>query len=643
MNITIKLVVPIENYIKQAVNFFEQHEFAMNQNYINEKITYDFEEKVIPTNEISDTEIVADVIVSRGILTKKLKEIYDDIPIVDIPVQGIDLIQCLQQCAEKYHPHKVAVIGTSNMIYGVDHFETLLQFKIEEYTINDINEVEQIVDDAAANGCEVIVGGLSTHRAAIARDIPSIIIETSEESLNQAYNEAKRIALVSRKEQERTRQYQTILDHAYEGIIAINSHGKISAFNHTAKKILNLKERDLINKNIKDVLVPDDFTNFITNKEKYGEKITTYQSTHLSANKQPVNLHGKHIGKVIAFQDVTGIQDLEGKIRKKMYLRGHIAKHHFEDIVHRSQVAADTIKMAKKFSKANSNILIIGETGAGKEMYAQSLHNYSERRDKPFVAINCAALPENLLESELFGYVDGAFTGATKGGKKGIFELAHQGTLFLDEIGEISLHLQSRLLRATQEKEVMRIGDDRVIPIDVRIISATNRDLLEMVENNEFREDLYYRLCVLELYLPSLRESWEDIPALIKHFISHYSKSNQNITFTDAAMEEIIQMDWPGNIRQLQNFCERVTVLCKNGIIDKSDLQQYLPRSLIQKQDDSTITNINSNDLNKKDEEEKIMLALKKAKYNREKAAQILNISRTTLWRKMRAMNIVEK
>lgn len=641
MNITIKLVVPIANYINNAEEIFKRHQFTMNRNYIDEKVSYHFAEQVIPTNEIFSTDVIADVIVSRGILTKKLKEKYEDIPVVDIPVQGIDLIQCLQQCVKEYHPKKVAVIGTSNMIYGVDNFEKILQLEIEEYIIENTDQVEEIVERAIKHGCEIIVGSLSTHRVAEAKGIPSMIIETSEESLNQAFNEAKRIALVSRKEQEKVRQYKTILDHAYEGVIAINLHGKISAFNQTAKDMLNINDDQLLNRHIQDVLVPGDFTQFILSKEKYGETLSIYRSVHLSVNKQPVHLRGKQIGNVIAFQDVTGIQDLESKIRKKMYLRGHVAKYHFHDIIHQSHVVKKTIETAKSYSKVHSNILIIGETGTGKEMYAQSIHNYSERKDKPFVAINCAALPENLLESELFGYVEGAFTGATKGGKKGIFELAHQGTLFLDEIGEVSLHLQSRLLRVIQEQEVMRIGDDRVIPIDVRIIAATNRDLLEMVENNEFREDLYYRLCVLELYLPSLKESKEDIPVLINHFIKRYSNDDQRIQLTESALEKMKQYDWSGNIRQLRNFCERVTVLCHHETIDTDDLEQYLPRSVLrEKQEAKSVTSLEKDNLAEKME---IMYALEKAQFNREKAAKILNMSRTTLWRKMREWNIGER
>src|SRR5690625_1179420 len=273
---------------------------------------------------------------------------------------------------------------------------------------------------------------------------------------------------------------------------------------------------------------------------------------------------------MVALQDVTGIQEMESKIRKKIHLRGHIAKYRFNHIITRSELVKSTIDTAKSYSKVDSNVLIIGETGTGKEMYAQSIHNQSYRKNKPFVAINCAALPENLLESELFGYAEGAFTGAMKGGKQGIFELAHQGTLFLDEIGEVSAKLQSRLLRVLEEREVMRIGDDKVIPVHVRIIAATNKNLLKMVKDNLFREDLYYRLSVLDLYLPPLRAYKEDIPLLTNYFIEKFS-TEWAIKITDGAYKKLSEQNWDGNIRQLQNFCERWSVLCKNKTVDSHE------------------------------------------------------------------------
>lgn len=225
------------------------------------------------------------------------------------------------------------------------------------------------------------------------------------------------------------------------------------------------------------------------------------------------------------------------------------------------------ISDAMTYSYSDSNILICGETGTGKELFAQSIHNSSPRKNHPFVAINCSALPENLLESELFGYVEGAFTGASKGGKMGFFELAHKGTIFLDEIGDVSPNLQSRLLRVLQEREVVRLGSDTVIPVDVRVISATNKNLKEEVANGRFRQDLLYRLDVLELNLPPLRNREQDALFLLSQLIS-YEHERTGCILTGLSEEGaslITQYPWPGNIREMRNFCQRLSILTQKS------------------------------------------------------------------------------
>ncbi len=217
-------------------------------------------------------------------------------------------------------------------------------------------------------------------------------------------------------------------------------------------------------------------------------------STSIVTNRVPIVVDGEVMGVVATFQDVEKFQRMEASVRKKLRAKGHVAKFRFEDIIGTSQAIMNAIGTAKLYARVNSTLLLLGESGTGKELFAQSIHNSSERRDNPFVAVNCAALPGSLLESELFGYVEGAFTGARKGGSPGLFEMAHTGTIFLDEISEMQPNLQALLLRVLQEKEVTRIGGDSVIPVDVRIIAATNRDLYAMVEKGLFREDLYYRL-----------------------------------------------------------------------------------------------------------------------------------------------------
>jgi transcriptional regulator with PAS, ATPase and Fis domain len=286
-------------------------------------------------------------------------------------------------------------------------------------------------------------------------------------------------------------------------------------------------------------------------------------------------------------------------------------------------------------------VLIIGESGTGKELMAQSIHNESQRRNGPFVAVNCAALPKSVLESELFGYVDGAFTGAKKTGKPGLFELAHRGAIFLDEIGDMPLNIQGHLLRVIQEKEVTRIGDDRVIAVDIRIMSATNRDLRKMVSEGSFREDLFYRLDIVRIKMPSLRERMDDLPALCEYFLPVFSQAN-HLSLRRLPMEAIERMrrySWPGNIRELQNFIESAVIMSEDEEIQTDVIDQLLRdrmggggelRESVMEKEENTLREL---------EQESILKILKQVQGNRSKAAKILGISTTTLWRKLRNLN----
>ena len=292
----------------------------------------------------------------------------------------------------------------------------------------------------------------------------------------------------------------------------------------------------------------------------------------------------------------------------------------------------ETIYMAKKYARSDSSVLITGQTGTGKELFAQSIHNESPRANEPFVAINRAALPSSILESELFGYVKGAFTGANNEGKMGIFELAHGGTVFLDEIGEMDINIQAKILRVLQEREISRLGDNKVIPIDVRVISATNKNLKDLVKEKKFREDLYYRLSVLELNIPSLNKRLEDIP----HLINHYLKTNNHsVTFSNEAINFLCTQTYPGNVRQLFNILERIIVLADKEYITYDDFKKYLDWDDFNYYEDFSISNLNS--IHEKNE---IIKCLEKNYGNRKKTAEDLNISLSTLWRKMKKYNI---
>ncbi len=277
-------------------------------------------------------------------------------------------------------------------------------------------------------------------------------------------------------------------------------------------------------------------------------------------------------------------QEKEKLEREKQNLKKQLEKilssSDIEGIVGKSKAIVEISSMIKKIAPTSATVLLTGESGVGKEVFAKAIHYYSSRASKPFIKINCAAIPEDLLESELFGYEKGAFTGATKT-KKGKFELANGGTIFLDEIGDMPISLQAKLLRVLQEKEIERLGGSSPIKIDVRIIAATNKDLEKMVYEGTFREDLYYRLNVISIHIPPLRERKEDIPLLVYYFLEKFNKEyNKNLTIADSLMEKLIQYDWPGNIRQLQNTIERMVILSKDNILTEKDLPVDIKKQL---------------------------------------------------------------
>ncbi|MDR3258763.1 MAG: sigma 54-interacting transcriptional regulator, partial [Fusobacteriaceae bacterium] len=319
---------------------------------------------------------------------------------------------------------------------------------------------------------------------------------------------------------------------------------------------------------------------------------------------------------------------------------------YFDDIIGKSKIIQDVIRISKKYAKSDACILIYGETGTGKELFAQSIHNFSNRAHEPFVAMNCTAIPPNLLEAELFGYEEGTFTGATKGGKTGLFEMAHRGTIFLDEIAEIPLEAQIKLLRVLQEKEIRRLGGREIIPIDIRVIAATNKNLLEQIEKEKFREDLFYRLNILNIEIPPLRERMEDLIDIAIYIFSCFNI--EDYQKYETALKEILynlkDYNWPGNVRELYNVVSRIYVLMsQNEEIDEI-------KKIILK-----ILDINTNDRNPHKmiknevdyepnfyewEKNKIITTLKKNNLILNLVAKELNIGRTTLWRRMKKYDI---
>lgn len=337
---------------------------------------------------------------------------------------------------------------------------------------------------------------------------------------------------------------KTTLEKFDSGVLIVDNNYNIIHSNFQIKELFNLGENS--SGNIKNYL-EDELFNKLSKMTSEQELLILNEESFM-VSKSELHFFGEIGAYFFNFNPINNIKALNEELTNKLVKKGFFAKYTFSDIIHSSKAMQSVITIAKKMATTDYTTIIYGESGTGKEIMAQAIHNSSKRKNNPFVAINCAALPENLLESELFGYEKGAFTGANKNGKLGLFEQANYGTIFLDEIGDMSLSLQSRLLRVLQERQIMRIGSDHIINIDVRIIAATNRNLPQLIKDGKFRQDLYYRLNILPINLPPLRERKEDILLLFKTFIE------KDIKFLNPYIEKsLVSYEWPGNIRELIN------------------------------------------------------------------------------------------
>jgi transcriptional regulator with PAS, ATPase and Fis domain len=420
-----------------------------------------------------------------------------------------------------------------------------------------------------------------------------------------------------------------------KAIVSIDVSGKIDKYSHKFKNMFGLKE-DIKENNIFEIL---DFLDVNFNYKKEKTFTFSYKKNNMILegiyNINKIEFKNELKGYVIDFIDKKDTIKNYNKMNKEYNIT-------LDNIIGESEAIMKSKKEALMASKSNSTVLITGESGTGKELFARAIHNHSQRSEGPFITVNCAAIPDNLLESELFGYEEGAFTGAKKGGKLGKFELAHKGTIFLDEIGDMSLHLQAKLLRVLQEKELDKIGSKSNILIDVRVIAATNKNLEKMICDSTFREDLYYRLNVIPINLPNLKSRKEDIEKLIHYMIEDYSKKlNKSIYSIDKnAVEMMKNYTWPGNIRELQNIIEYSINMSLEEKITLNELPSKIKNNINSqkiKLEESEI--IKLEDLEKNE----IIKALKKYKdYKKDKdlVAKSLGISRATLYRKIEKYNI---
>ncbi len=437
----------------------------------------------------------------------------------------------------------------------------------------------------------------------------------------------------------------SIVNSISHGIVAVDMKGIIRHYNKTAQDMLYLEEKKQEHININKIIRvwPDIFEKISQGKSFMYEDVSFNRNTKYNISANPIfntnnnanntnNTNKQLIGVVLIINEIHAVMKLVNKYSNM------ISKYTFHDLIYKSNSMKKIVEFSKGVADSPSTILIQGESGTGKEVLAQAIHNQSSRANKPFIVINCGAIPKNLIESELFGYEEGAFTGAKRGGRTGKFELANGGTLFLDEIGEMPLDMQVNLLRVLQEGYINRVGGDKYVPIDVKIIAATNKNLIEQVNKGMFREDLYYRLSVIPIIMPPLRERKEDLQPLIEHFLRiKSSKLNKMIPhISQEQLEQIYSYEWKGNVRELENYIENIVNLDGKSTINIKNIEEF----------DKNITLMETDSHNKylgtleELEKKAIISCLKEYDKNISKTAKTLDISRNTLYLKMKKYNI---
>lgn len=453
------------------------------------------------------------------------------------------------------------------------------------------------------------------------------------------------------REKNISEDLNTIIETIYDGILVVNKDGIVTMLSKAYAKFLNVDEKASIGKHVTKV-VENTRMHIVarTGIAEYAD-VQKVNGHYMIATRIPIVKNGEVVGAVgkVLYRNIDELNMLQKKIgimesQLEQY-KGELkqinkAKYSFSSIIGNSINMIEATKHARRASKTDSNVLLIGESGTGKELFAHAIHQSSNRKYGPFIKINCAAIPSELLESELFGYEEGSFTGAKKGGKLGKFELAEGGTIFLDEIGDMPLYMQAKLLRVIQEREVERIGGTKSRPVNVRIIAATHVNLEEMVAQGKYRQDLYYRLNVFLISIPSLRERKEDIRTLSYHFLENLNnKYFKHIDgYSEEAIKYLLRYEWPGNIRELSNVIERAVNIIDN---EKLITPEHLPQKILGDDFKKEIKSLQ--EILEDAEKNAIIESLRASNGNRTKAAKLLNVSRSTFYEKMMKFNLEDK
>src|ERR1700712_1132463 len=573
-----------------------------------------------------------DVVVSAGSNGAYLKARIS-VPVVLINPTGFDVMHALARARRE--SDSVGLVMHGETPSGLKRFFRAFGAAVECASYLSAEDAEACVLDLRDRGVLAVVGpGLVTELAEKA-GMKSVFLY-SRASVQGAFETALEVARATLGETQRRRRLDQVLQHLRDGVIALTADGRIEALSGKMAEMLRLAPSQVVGKRLSDLApevasaVPDE----------PGESLETVRGASYVVHRSAWGDASAASGSIVTFQESVALQRMDRSGRARQRSPSLVARYKIDDLSGSSPAIEQVRQRARRYARSDATVLIRGESGTGKELVAQGIHTASARREFAFVALNCGAFPETLLESELFGYEEGAFTGARRGGKAGLIESAHRGTLFLDEIGEMPMPLQSRLLRVLQEREVVRLGSTEPLQVDVRVVAAPHHGLGDRMKAGEFRADLFYRLNILNLMLPPLRERSPDIPSLAAQLLwrtGRVASFDAALKALDPVMPMLTRYPWPGNVRELQNVIERISIELEGSSAKPVKLTPKLMRSIAPELEEETPSS-NQESLkarSRKVEADEIRAMLDSFGGDRERTAKALGISKTTLWRKL--------
>ena len=602
-----------------------------------------FEQAVAAINERLKSE-EADVVLAAGSNGAYLRR-YLRLPVVLLKVTGFDMLEALAKA--RRISERIAIVTHAEITPQLGQFKSLFNLAIEQRSYTTGEDAAQCVRELAAAGIEVVVGPGLVSELAQAAGLASVFLY-SQSSVHDALEEAIERARVAHIEEARRERLNTILRHLNQGVVAVDMDETIQSINPVMERLLGVEASALLGRRWSEAVPGLSLRRTLEKGVTELEEIERVGERTLVANRIPIVERGVQTGAVLTFQEATAIQRVDRDLRTRNRQRHFVARYQLSQMLGVSSAIRATLDLARQYARADATVLLTGESGTGKELLAQGMHNASRRRLHPFVAINCGAFPESLLESELFGYEEGAFTGSRRGGKAGLIESAHTGTLFLDEIGEMPLALQTRLLRVLQEKEVLRLGASGSTPVDVRVFAATNCALRERVAQGLFRADLFYRLNILHIELPPLRRRPEDVPVIAAHLLEaalrRLGAPHGASRLLAPLMPRLRSHRWTGNVREMENVVERIAVFCSDpgrpGAPTEPELRSLVPELFEEesrREPDAPLLRA----ANRRSELGHILRTMEDCGGDQAEACRRLGIGRTTLWRKLKAASAV--